>query len=153
MISPSATYSEIRSLQEVFEEVKKVRRARCPSHVLVVEDDPLTRRVVVGTLGEANAMITAEDARGALACYLLHAPDVVFLDIGLPGADGYSVLDQIMAMDPDAFVVMFSSRDDAHSIDRAMEAGARGFVGKPFTREALWRYVQSSSLHHRKNCA
>ncbi len=143
-------FGEVGSLQEVFAEVKKRRRVRHPAHVLVVEDDPLTRRVVVGALGEAHAMITEENARGAVASYLLHAPDVVFLDIGLPDVDGFSVLDQLMTIDPDAFVVMFSSHDDAQSIHKALTAGAKGFVSKPFKKETLRSYIQGSGVHHHK---
>lgn len=149
----NAAFGEIGSLQEVFTEAKTRRRGRCPAHVLVVEDDPLTRRVVVGALGEAHAMITEENAKGAVASYLLHAPDIVFLDIGLPDIDGFSVLDQIMTIDPDAFVVMFSSHDDTQTIDKALAAGAKGFVSKPFKKEALRSYIQGSSVHHHKSCA
>lgn len=146
-----AAYGEISMLTEIFMEAKKRRGARAPAHVLVVEDDPLTRRVVVGGLGSSYAMITEENARGAVSSYLLHAPDVVFLDIGLPDIDGFSVLDQIMTVDPDAFVVMFSSRDDAISVNKAMAAGAKGFVGKPFKKETLRDFIQGSSIHHRKS--
>ena len=150
MITQTAAFGEISSLQSVFSEAKKLRRARHPAHVLVVEDDPLTRRVVVSALGESHAMITEENARNAVASYLLHAPDVVFLDIGLPDVDGFSVLDQIMAIDPDAFVVMFSSHDDAQTIDKALKAGAKGFVSKPFKKETLRSYIQGSGAHHHK---
>lgn len=152
MITQTAHFGDIASLREVFSEAKKLRRARHPAHVLVVEDDPLTRRVVVGALGENHAMITEENARGAVASYMLHAPDLVFLDIGLPDIDGFTVLDQIMTIDPDAFVVMFSSHDDAQSIDKALGSGAKGFVSKPFKKESLRSYIQGSGVHHHKSC-
>ncbi|MDE3060929.1 MAG: response regulator [Pseudomonadota bacterium] len=138
-------------MREVFLETKKRRSGRHPPHVLIVEDDPLTRRVVVGILGEANAMITEENARGAVASYLLYAPDIVFLDIGLPDISGFDVLDQIMTIDPDAFVIMFSSHDDAQNIGKALAAGAKGFVSKPFKKETLKSFIQGSALHHHKS--
>ena len=144
-------FNEITSLQEVFSEAKKLRRVRHPAHVLIVEDDPLTRRVVVGVLGESNAMITEENAKGAVASYLLHAPDIVFLDIGLPDMDGFAVLDQIMMFDPEAFIVMFSSHTDSGSVNKAMNAGAKGFVFKPFKKEELSSYIQGSGIYHRKS--
>ncbi len=148
----TSNFGEIASLREVFLEAKKLRRARCPAYVLLVEDDPLTRHVVVGTLGESNALITEENAQNAVTSYLLHAPDVVFLDIGLPDSDGFTVLDQIMAIDPDAFVVMFSGHKDLCTIDKALKNGAKGFVSKPFKREALHNYIKGSSVHHHKYC-
>lgn len=149
--SPTTPFGEIGSLYEIFAEAKKLRGARSPAHVLVVEDDPLTRRVVTGALGDAHAMIAEEDACGAVATYLLRAPDVVFLDIGLPDMDGFTVLDQLMTLDPDAYIVMFSSHSDPGTIDKALAAGAKGFVTKPFKKEALRNFIQNSAAHHRKS--
>lgn len=152
MITHAAHFGEINALQDVFVEAKKLRRARHPAHVLVVEDDPLTRRIVTGSFKENYAMISACDAGNAVAEYLMHAPDIVFLDIGLPDVDGFSVLDQIMTLDPDAFVVMFSGRGDKQTINKALNAGAKGFVSKPFKKETLRSYIQGSSVHYRKSC-
>lgn len=150
MITNASAFGEISALQEVFAEAKKLRRARCPAHVLVVEDDALTRRVVINALGDSNAMITEENAQDAVASYLLHAPDVVLLDIGLPGKDGFSVLDQIMLLDQDAFIVMFSSHSDSITVNKALCAGAKGFISKPFKKEDLYNYVRGGFMHHHK---
>ena len=71
----------------------------------------------------------------------------------MPDADGFAVLDQIMLVDPDAFVVMFSSHDDSQSINKALTAGAKGFVSKPFKKETLKGYIQGSCVHHHKSYA
>lgn len=153
MINPtSSAFGDIAALSEVFAEAKKLRSCRCPAHVMVVEDDPLTRRIVVNTLGETHAMITEENAKDAVASYLLHAPDIVFLDIGLPDMDGFTVLDQVMTIDPDAFVVMFSGRDNWNNIIQALAAGAKGFISKPFKKDILKHYIQGSAIHHHKSC-
>ena len=152
MHNQTSNFGEISSLQAVFDEAKKLRRVRHPAHVLVVEDDPLTLRVVTGALGEANAIITEDNATGAVASYLMHAPDIVFLDIGLPDMDGFTVLDQIITIDQDAFVVMFSSHTDWGNISKALAAGAKGFVSKPFKKEELRNYIQGSNFHHHKSC-
>ncbi len=55
---------DIAALQGIFAEAKMRRAARSPAHVLVVEDDALTRRIVVGALGANHAMITEENAQG-----------------------------------------------------------------------------------------
>lgn len=147
----ASVFGEIGALQEVFLEAKMRRPSRHPAHVLVVEDDPITRYVVKGALGEANAMIIEENARSAVASYLMHAPDIVFLDIALPDVSGFTVLDQIMVLDPDAYVVMFSSHTAAAYVDRAMASGAKGFVAKPFKKETLRNYIQVGSAHHHKS--
>lgn len=153
MIMPASVqpaFGDTAALQEVFKEAKQLRQARYPAHVMVVDDDLLTRRIVVSILGAANAMITEETAEGAVASYLMHAPDIVFLDIGLPGADGFAVLDQLLKFDPEAFIVMFSSHNDRATISRALHAGAKGFVPKPFQKEMLRNYILGSNFHHHK---
>ena len=152
MITNVINFCEINMLKDIFLEAKKLRHHRYPAHVLVVEDDDLTRRIVVGALGEDNAMITGENAKDAIGSYLLHAPDIVFLDIGLPDMDGLSVLDQIIAVDPDAYIVMLSSHNDMQTVNRAYDAGAKGFVSKPFKKEDLQAYIRSSATYHHKSC-
>jgi len=149
--SASANFGEVSSLREVFAEAKKLRQARHPAHVLVVEDDALTRRIVTGNLKTDYAMITACDASSAVAEYLMYAPDAVFLDIGLPDVDGFCVLEHIISFDPDAFVVMFSSHNDPQTIHKALAAGAKGFIAKPFKSETLRNYIQGSAIHYHKS--
>jgi DNA-binding NtrC family response regulator len=146
-------FGEITSLQEVFNEAKKRRKGRQPQYVMVVEDDPLTRRIVSQAFKENYALITAQNAHEAVADYLLHAPDVVFLDIGLPDASGFDVLKQIIACDPDAYVVMFSSSHYPENVSKAMDEGASGFIAKPFKKESLSGFIRSSAVHHHKSCA
>lgn len=121
-----------------------------PLHVMLVEDDPLTRRLVTGAFKENYALITAESAEEAVANYLLHAPDIVFLDIGLPDASGLQVLQSIMDSDPEAYVVMFSGNSYLDNVTTALGIGASGFVGKPFKKEKMRHYIEDSALHHNK---
>lgn len=141
-------FGETGALQEVFAEVKKRRPARSPAHVLVVEDDLLTSRIVTSTFKQTYAMIAAGDAHEAVADYMTHAPDIVFLDIGLPGLDGFAALHEIISIDPNAYIVMLSGNTNPENINRAMAEGARGFISKPFTRETLNHYILGSKAHH-----
>lgn len=147
---PPRDFGEVSSLLEAFAEAKKLRKVRMPLHVMLVEDDPLTRRLVTGTFKEKYALITASHAEEAIANYLLHAPDIVFLDIGLPNASGMDVLHRIIESDPDAYVVMFSGNSYLDNVTSALEMGASGFVAKPFKKEKMQHYIQDSALHHRK---
>lgn len=143
-------FGEMASLQDILEGAKQMRASRHPQHILVVEDDAVTRRMVANAFRDSFAVITAHDGTEAIGSYLLHAPDIVFLDIGLPDASGFDVLQIIIAQDPEAYVVMFSSRDDMDSINRAFQQGASGFIAKPFRREVLRHYVLGSVEHHQK---
>jgi len=151
-VAPLIPLETLGGLDEVFAEAKARRKARLPLHVLLVEDDPLTRRLVAGSFKEQYALITAESAQEALAAYLLHAPDIVFLDIGLPDGSGFEVLRRILANDPEAYVVMFSGNSYLDNVTAALNAGALGFIAKPFKRDKMQHYIEDSVLHHHK-CA
>lgn len=142
---------DIGALRDVFAETKFMRKSRQPQYVLVVEDDLLTRRLVANAFKEQYALITAHNAQEAITNYLMHAPDIVFLDIGLPDASGFAVLRQIVALDPDAYVVMFSGNSYLDNITKALGAGAAGFIAKPFKRDKLRHYIQDSAMHHHKS--
>lgn len=150
---PDGAFGETAALNAVFKDIKQQRRSRSPQHVLVVEDDAVTRRVVTGLFKNDYALITAQNAHEAVADYLLYAPDVVFLDIGLPDRSGMDVLQEIIACDPDAFVVMVSANNHIDTMMMALNAGAAGFVAKPFQRERMRSYIDESVTHHRKALA
>lgn len=150
---PGHDFGQMEALSDVFQEASTRRAARQPLHVMVVEDDAMTRRIVANNFKQHYALITAENAEQAVANYLLHAPDVVFLDIGLPDTNGFEVLRQIMACDPGAYVVMLSGNSYLDNVTHALGAGASGFVAKPFRPEKLNRYIQASqdrqsNTHH-----
>lgn len=144
-------FGELSSVQDVFDDAKKLRKARFPLHVLIVEDDPLTLHIVTQSFKEHYALITATTAQEAVENYIMHAPDIVFLDIGLPDASGMDVLQQIMASDPDAYVVMFSANNYLDNLITALNHGASGFIAKPFKKEKMHLYIQDSAQHHRKS--
>lgn len=146
-------FGEIESLKEMFNEAKKLRGARQPAHVMIVEDDLLTRRMVTGTFKDNYALITAATAQEAVSNYLMHAPDIVFLDIGLPDVSGFDVLHQIMKNDPLAYVVMFSGNSYLDNVAAAMSGGDSGFVSKPFKKDKMRHYIEESALHHRQYSA
>lgn len=148
---PVTEYPEIDSLKEMFATASMQRGCRQPQHVLLVEDDPLTVRMVSSLISGNHATFVAKDAEDAIAQYMLHAPDVVFLDIGLPGTNGFEVLRHIRAIDPHAYVVMFSGNRDLEHICHALSMGARGFIGKPFRKESLHYYLNQSAAYFADN--
>ena len=109
--------------------------------VMVIEDDLFTLRLVETALKSHYDVIAQADASVALSMYLHKAPHMVFLDINLPDVSGHELLEKIVALDPEAYVVMLSGNSDRVNIMRAMGAGARGFLGKPFTRDRLIQTV------------
>jgi two-component system response regulator AtoC len=101
--------------------------------VLIVDDEDLTLRTISrGLIGEGFEVLTAGSGEEALQLFEDEKPDLVLLDIVLPGIDGVEVLRQIKAANPACIVVMMSAY---HMVDRAVEAmklGAYDYLIKPF---------------------
>jgi CheY-like chemotaxis protein len=140
---------------ELFVTAAAARSSRERLLVLLVEDDPFTRKLAASTLKGQYDVIEAGDAAEALRIYNKMAPDVVFLDIELPDASGHVVLGRLLTLDPSAFIAMLSANSIKENILAALEKGAKGFVTKPFAKEKLLHYLQlcmsqkqSSVSHH-----
>ena len=118
------------------------RLARENAHLMLIEDDAFSRRLVENVLGTQYGVTSLESADEAIATYARLAPDLLFLDINLPDVTGHELLARIMALDPEAHVVMISSNADQDNISRAIRVGAKGFIAKPFTREKLIQYIK-----------
>ena len=105
--------------------------------VLVVDDASFMRVVLKETLVSnqlASKIYEAGDAIGAVQAYKQYKPDVVTMDINMPGADGIQALKAIMKMDPKAKVVMITSAEKKNIVQDAMKAGARDYVVKPIEK-------------------
>lgn len=118
------------------------RRGRHMPQLMIIEDDSFSRRLVENTLQKRYPIFELGTADGALSAYSELAPDLLFLDINLPDVTGHELLERIMAIDPEAYVVMLSGNADKENIVQAMQHGAKGFVAKPFTRDKLLQYIE-----------
>ena len=114
--------------------------------VLVVDDAEGIRSYLANLLElHGYDVDSAEDGRRALA--LLEggaAPDVVLLDVMMPGLDGLETLGRIRELDPRLPVVMLSVVGKAHTIVEAMQRGAADYLNKPFQEEELEAVLQSA---------
>ncbi|MDE3060930.1 MAG: response regulator [Pseudomonadota bacterium] len=118
------------------------RNLRREPSLMIIEDDAFSRRLVENVLAKEYRLTGLESAENALFTYARLAPDLLFLDINLPDVTGHELLGKIMALDPDAYVVMLSGNSDRENVMQAMRLGAKGFVAKPFTREKLFQYIE-----------
>ena len=135
------------------EEIKSRRCNRCAPELMMIEDDLFSRRLVENVLQKKYNMTGLSEATYALDKYTNIAPDLLFLDINLPDVTGHELLEKILILDPDAYVVMFSGNSYLDNVTNALSNGASGFISKPFKKEKMRQYIQDSAMHHRKSYA
>lgn len=111
--------------------------------VLVVDDDPTVAEVVSGYLDRAGYLVDrAADGPAALARAAEHRPDLVVLDLMLPGMDGLEVCRRLRARGP-VPVIMLTARGDEDDRILGLEVGADDYVTKPFSPRELVLRVES----------
>ena len=112
---------------------------------LIVDDDPTMRLLERAALERIGlAVAEAADGESAVRLFAELAPDIVLLDVLLPGEDGFAVLEQIRGLAGGDLVpvLMVTSLDDTASIRHAYGAGATGFVAKPINWDLLGHHVR-----------
>lgn len=113
---------------------------------LIVEDHPLVREGVRHALESLEgdvAVLEAGDAEEAGRLAEIHADlDLVLLDLGLPGTDGFGVLEGLQRQNAGLAVVILSATDDRSSVMTALNMGAAGFVSKSSSKELILQAVR-----------
>ncbi|RUA25468.1 MAG: response regulator [Actinobacteria bacterium] len=130
--------------QRVVGMVDKVR-------VVIAEDEAIIRLDLKEILTEEGYLVVGDTARGDHALELVaeHEPDVVILDIKMPGLDGIETARRIAA-NHDAAVVILTAFSQRELVDRAIEAGALAYLVKPFQRSELIPAVEIARTRHRE---
>src|SRR4051794_6450983 len=119
--------------------------------VLVVDDHELVRDGLRGVLGgDPGIEVVAEASDGvqALAAIEVHHPDVVVMDLQMPGMGGIEACRRIQATRPGTAVLVLTMFDDDESVFTAIRAGARGYLLKGARRDELRSAVRSVAAGH-----
>jgi len=110
------------------------------ARVLIVDDHALLRTGVANIINqESDLVVVAEAANGAEAVEAFdhHHPDVTLLDLRMPVMEGVEAVRRIRASDPQARVIVLTTYDTDEDISRALKAGAKAYVLKDISAEAL----------------
>jgi len=111
--------------------------------ILVVDDDPRIRETLAGPLGAAGYEVAgAGDGQAALAAVETTRPDLIVLDVAMPGMDGFAVCRELRAYErlaglPRTPVIFLTVQDDFGAEEAGFGAGADDYVAKPFSVPAL----------------
>ena len=108
--------------------------------VLVADDHPVVRHGIMANLkpeGDITVVAEAGDGGKALALIKEHLPDVVMLDLRMPGMDGLDVIAQLSESKLPSKVIIMTTFDSEEDVQRSMKAGARGYLLKGASREQI----------------
>ena len=104
--------------------------------ILIVDDAAFMRVVLkdILTTSGYSTIYEAGDGAAAVQSYKIHKPDLVTMDINMPGMDGLQALKSILEINPVAKIVMVTSVEQKHIVQKAIKLGAKDYVAKPFDR-------------------
>ncbi|MDR3525710.1 MAG: response regulator transcription factor [Rhizomicrobium sp.] len=119
-----------------------------PLKILVVDDEPAIRRFLKTSLAtQGYSVIEAEDSKAALESLKRNTVDVIVLDLGLPGLDGFEVLSLVRGSGSTVPVIVLSARADEAGKVRALDLGADDYVTKPFGIDELLARIRAAMRH------
>jgi DNA-binding NarL/FixJ family response regulator len=116
------------------------------SRIVVVDDHPIFRKGLVALLRASGHDVVGEASDGleAVAVVLAEDPDVVLMDLGLPGLGGIEATARITAERPGVRVVVITLFDDEASVRRALEAGAQAYVVKQASPDHILNAIDAA---------
>jgi two-component system, OmpR family, response regulator MprA len=120
-----------------------------PERVLLVDDDPPLLRMLQRTLAAEGFEVTAApDGAAALVATERSAPDVIVLDVAMPGLDGLAVCRRLRAKGLATPILMLTARDAVSDRVAGLEAGADDYLIKPFASEELVARIRALNRRH-----
>lgn len=114
--------------------------------VLIADDEPVTRMLLLGMLSETYQVISAVDGPDALAKYRSDRPDILVLDVQMPGLDGCSVCEQIRAeeeTDGHTPILLMSAQSHEDQVLAGLARGGDDFVFKPINQRVLLSKIRA----------
>ncbi|MCL1843219.1 MAG: response regulator [Defluviitaleaceae bacterium] len=124
--------------------------------VMIVEDTAILRKIMRDILKEFCGMNDADihdakDGIQALSRYKSVKPDIVFLDITMPGLSGKDAIVQLLEIDPGANIIMFTASRDKQDVMECINAGAKDYLVKPLSparvQEAVAKLMPGADLY------
>ena len=117
-----------------------------PCRVLIADDHPIVRTGLVGMVAAQPCLCLvgqADSGEAAIALYRQLRPDLVLMDLRMPGLDGVAAIQAIRALDPGARIVILTTFDGEEDIYRGLRAGAKAYLLKDAPHEQIIDCIQA----------
>ncbi|MCP4634363.1 MAG: sigma-54-dependent Fis family transcriptional regulator [candidate division Zixibacteria bacterium] len=114
-----------------------------PVKILIIDDDPKVPWILSEGLGSNYDIVSARDGDEGLQMLTRSKPQMVLLDIKMPGKSGIEVLEKIKKLDNQLDVIMLSGHGDTHNIVESIRRGASEFINKPFDVKEVEIHIQN----------
>lgn len=113
------------------------------SKILIVDDAKFMRLRIAKLLTQHGyEVLEAEDGEEAVQTYQLTKPDAVLMDFAMPRKHGMAALREIRRFDPEARIIMLTALDQQAIVLRAMQAGAKDFLVKPYDPDQVLKVLK-----------
>ncbi|MCB1839404.1 MAG: response regulator [Alphaproteobacteria bacterium] len=117
------------------------RMRRNTNVILIADDDAFIRKSLRALLVSCGEVHEVSNGDQVFPSYLKNNPDILFLDIHMPGKTGLEVIPNIIEMDSDAFIIVLSADSQKGNVLEALEKGAAGFLTKPPAKSRIQEYL------------
>lgn len=113
--------------------------------ILICDDSILARKKLKDFLVSIGCtqILDAADGQMAIDIYKEKRPDIVFLDIVMPVKNGITAVKEIIAFDPEAYIIMTSSVGTQENLKEALKAGAKDFIQKPLDNNQIKHVIET----------
>ena len=123
------------------------------AHVLIVDDEPPMRQMLEGSLRNAGYVVHAvPEGQAALEYLATEQPDLIVLDLMLPGQDGFAVLQQIRDWS-DVLVMILTAAPEPYKVVRGLQLGADDYLTKPFSMDEFLARIEALLRRHNNQIA
>lgn len=113
------------------------REKRKENVLLICDDDMFVRKTLVKLVSSYGSVHEVDSGSKVCAAYLECNPDIILLDIHMPEKNGLSIVNEIIDMDTDAFIIMISADSSKENVLEAISCGSVGFLSKPVKANKL----------------
>ena len=114
--------------------------------VLLVDDHAVVRagfKLLLAAVSTIDVIAEAERGEQAIQLYQIHQPDIIVMDLSMPGIGGLETIRRIIQRDETASILVFSVHDEQVYVHRALNAGAKGYITKNSAPEILPEAIES----------